>query len=120
MGKQIEDFDFCVAHIGINCNDAQSAASAADAFSNIFGFSVKDGNSSIFAGREIELMKAPGYGTKGHLAVRTQNVEEAIEFLQQKGVMFIPDSVLRNKNGDVVRIFLKDEIEGFAIHLLRA
>jgi 2-dehydro-3-deoxyphosphogluconate aldolase/(4S)-4-hydroxy-2-oxoglutarate aldolase len=119
MGNQTEDMGFRVAHIGINCSEEIKAAQAAALFSDIFGFSVKDGNSSVFAGKEIELMKTPGYGAKGHIAVQTKNIEGAVALLRQKGVEFIMDSVLRNKEGEMVRIFLENEIEGFAIHLLK-
>jgi len=40
--------------------------------------------------------------------------------LKENGVMFAEETILRNSEGQIVRIFLKDEIEGFAIHLVRA
>ena len=120
MESQTEGLDFAVAHIGINCADEERSAVAAEAFSRIFGFPLKNGNSSVFASREIELMKKPGYGTKGHIGIRTGNVDAAIELLTQKGISFNRDSLLKNDKGETVRIFLQDEIEGFAIHLARA
>ncbi len=120
MKKLITDLGFAVAHIGINCPDEQSAAVAGAKFSDLFGFPVKNGTSSVFAGKEIELMKKPGYGSNGHIAVKTSNIDEAIQYLKERGVALIEESILRNAEGEIVRIFLLDEIEGFAIHLLKA
>ncbi|MEI8199631.1 MAG: VOC family protein [Eubacteriales bacterium] len=119
MGRQIEEMGFYVAHIGINCMDEKSASQAANTFSGIFGFPVKDGKSSLFAGKQIELLKSPGYGSKGHIAVMSNDIDESIRLLYDNGVDFIWDSISKNEKGETVRIFLKNEIEGFAIHLLR-
>lgn len=119
MKKPITDLGFVVAHIGINCPDEQSAAVAGAKFSGLFGFPVKNGSSSVFASKEIELLKKPGYGSNGHIAVKTSDIDEAIRYLKEQGVAFIEETITRNAEGEIVRIFLREEIEGFAIHLLR-
>ena len=81
---------------------------------------VKPGNSSIFVGKkEFEIMKKPGRGTNGHIAILTNNVDRAIYHLSQRGVKFDMDS----KNvgdGKTVAIYFADEVAGFAFHLVQS
>ena len=80
---------------------------------------VKPGNSSIFVGnKEFEIMKKPGRGTHGHIAIKTNNVDRTIYHLSRRGVKFDLDS--KNvKNGKTIAVYLADEVAGFAIHLVQ-
>ena len=110
---------FELRHIGVNCEDEAAADSVASKFDNLFGFSKKVGNSSIFAGIEVEAMKKIGRGTNGHIAIGTNSVARAKNYLESvKGVKFIEDSAVV-KNGKLTAIYLEDEIGGFAIHLVQ-
>lgn len=54
----MKNFDFHIAHIGINQENEEAALSAARTFETLFGFSYTVGNSSIFtADKRIEIMK---------------------------------------------------------------
>lgn len=108
-----------LAHIGINCADDTEAMKTAETLGALLNMAVKPGNSSIFVGKkEFEIMKKPGRGTHGHIAIRTNNVDRAIYHLGLRGVKFDMDS--KNvKNGKTVAIYMADEIAGFAIHLVR-
>ena len=68
---------FELAHVGINAESADVASEVANAFHGLFNTGLKDGNSSIFAGKGIEVMKAPYLGAKGHIAYRTNYIERA-------------------------------------------
>ena len=110
---------FELRHIGVNCEDEAAADSVASKFDNLFGFSKKVGNSSIFAGIEVEAMKKIGRGTNGHIAIGTNSVARAKNYLESvKGAKFIEDSAVI-KNGKLTAIYLEDEIGGFAIHLVQ-
>ena len=80
---------------------------------------VKPGTSSLFVGKkEFEIMKKPGRGTNGHIAILTNNVDRAIYHLGQRGIKFDMDS--KNvKDGKTVAIYFADEIAGFAFHLVQ-
>ena len=97
--------------------DAQALA---ETIANLLSMAVKVGNSSIFVGKkEFEIMKKPGRGTNGHIAILTNNVDRAIYHLGQRGVKFDMDS--KNvKDGKTVAIYFADEIAGFAFHLVQA
>jgi len=110
---------FNLRHIGVNCADEAEADSVADTYENLFGFAKKVGNSSIFAGIEIEANKKPGRGANGHIAIGTNSVARAKNYLETvKGAKFIEDSAVV-KNGKLIAIYLEDEIGGFAVHLVQ-
>jgi 2-dehydro-3-deoxyphosphogluconate aldolase/(4S)-4-hydroxy-2-oxoglutarate aldolase len=69
---------FSLGHVGINCVDLDEASGVAKQFSSIFGFDYKMGNSSIFAGEAVEVMKSPFLGQKGHIAINTNSVDRAV------------------------------------------
>lgn len=109
---------FELKHIGINCDDENEADKTATAFASIFGFEKKNGNSSVFAGSAVEAMKAPYLGAKGHIAMGTNSVMRAVNYLETQGVEFNMDSA--KYNGDtMVAIYMKEEIGGFAVHLVQ-
>ena len=108
-----------LGHIGINCADEAEAAKTAEVLGSLLSMAVKPGNSSIFVGKkEFEIMKKPGRGTHGHIAILTNNVDRAIYHLGLRGVQFDMDS--KNvKDGKTIAIYLADEVAGFAIHLVQ-
>ena len=99
--------------------DEAEAAKTAETIGALLSMAVKPGNSSIFVGKkEFEIMKKPGRGTHGHIAILTNNVDRAIYHLGQRGVKFDMDS--KNvKDGKTVAIYFADEIAGFAFHLVQ-
>ena len=108
-----------LAHIGINSADEAEAAKTAETLGMLLNMGVKPGNSSIFVGKkEFEIMKKPGRGTHGHIAILTNNVDRAVFHLGQRGVQFDMDSK-KVKDGKTTAIYFADEIAGFALHLVQ-
>ena len=110
---------FELAHVGVNIDDADSAAKDADRLQQLFGFARKDGNSSIFAGSGLELTKVKFPGANGHVAIRTNSVERAMFHLEMRGAKFDPDSAKRDEKGNIKTIYLAEEFGGFAFHLVQ-
>ena len=109
---------FKFRHIGINpCND--TAANAADTLKNYFSFDPKVGSKSIFASPEFELMNEKGPGTNGHIAIQTNNVDRAVYHLERRGVKFDYSTATYDDKGNMKFIYLADEINGFAYHLVK-
>ena len=108
---------FELKHIGVNCADPEEALKVAKKFSALFGWAVKEGNSSTFAGTAVECMKAPYLGKNGHIAVGTTSVVRAKAYLESQGFEF-DESTAKYKGEKLNAIYLKDEIGGFAIHLV--
>ena len=107
-----------IAHVGINSADEEEAMKTATLLCKMFGWPVKVGNSSIFAGTAVEVMKTPFRGTHGHIGIRTNFVERAKFFLESQGFEFDPESA-NVKDGRLTAIYLKDEVAGFAVHLVQ-
>ena len=108
-----------VAHVGVNSGSPEQAMKDAQMFAKLMGWPVKEGNSSIFTGKGFEMMKKPFKGTHGHIAIGCNNIKRAKWHLEQRGFEFVDESEASFKNGKMVAIYLKDEIAGYAIHLMQ-
>ena len=111
---------FDMAHIGINAADADSSLSITKTLAGMFNMPVKEGNSSNFAGTGIEVVKGGGAGTHGHIAIKTNSIPRAIAFLERNGVAVDMSTAKGPEGGPIQAVYLKDEVGGFAIHLLQA
>lgn len=114
-----KELEFEVVHIGVNCPDDLEAKKSAEFFLSFFAFPVKDGKDSIYASSFIELMKGKGRGKHGHIAIGTTDIFKAQEYLEEQGLEFDPDSIKYSNDGNPIVIYLKNEIAGFALHLLQ-
>ena len=110
---------FSLAHVGINCADEAQAEQTVKTLCALFDLEYKPGNSSIFAGSAVECNKAPGRGANGHIAIGTNNVDRAVYHLGLRGVAFDESSRKTDAKGNTKAIYLKDELAGFAIHLVK-
>ncbi|MDD3219879.1 MAG: bifunctional 4-hydroxy-2-oxoglutarate aldolase/2-dehydro-3-deoxy-phosphogluconate aldolase [Lachnospiraceae bacterium] len=109
---------FELRHIGINADNAAEAEKIAAQFELLFGFNKKVGNSSVFAGTEIEVMNENGRGTKGHIAIGTNSVARAVAHLESRGFEF-DETSYKYKGEKLTLAYFKDEVGGFAIHLVQ-
>ena len=108
---------FEVAHVGINCADADVCDQVCDAFAAAFDFGVKKGNSSNFASTGVEVMKTMFKGANGHIAIRTNKMTPAIAEMERRGLELDWDSVKDKDN--IKAVYFKNEFGGFAVHLLQ-
>lgn len=109
---------FEVAHIGINCENAEEAKATADFFCRMFGFEYRPTPTAIFTGDRIEVMKSPYFGRLGHIAIRTPQVERAVAYLRTRGVLMNERSAKSDDMG-LLAVYFEQEVAGFALHLLR-
>jgi 2-dehydro-3-deoxyphosphogluconate aldolase/(4S)-4-hydroxy-2-oxoglutarate aldolase len=109
---------FKLAHVGLNCEDEEQAKKIAGEFSTIFNFSLNETNSSVFTGGVIEVMKAPYRGAMGHIAIKTNYIDRAVNYLSYKGFKFDENTAKYDSKGNLKSIYLENEIGGFAIHLV--
>ena len=107
-------------HMGINSENAEEATKSARLFEMMFGLPVREGSKSLFAGDSFEFMKQKGPGTHGHIAIRTNFVDLAMAYFKRMGFAFDESTVTYDdKTGKPKFVYFKDEIAGFAIHLLQ-
>lgn len=110
---------FDLAHIGINMPDADSSLSVTKQFSKIFNLTLKEGNSSNFAGTIIEVNKSIGLGKNGHIAIKTNSIPRAVAYLERNGYSVDMSTAKGPAGGPVIAVYMKEEIGGFAVHLLQ-
>ena len=109
---------FELRHVGINCENEGEAEKTADFFAKAFGFTKKSGTGSVFAGSFVEAMKTPYLGAKGHIAIGTNNIERAVNYLDAAGVAVNMETA-KYKDGKMAAVYLKEEVSGFAVHLVQ-
>ena len=109
---------FEIAHVGVNAGDAEESLAVCRALDAAFGFGVKEGNSSNFAGSGVEVMKSPYLGKNGHIAVKTNSIPRAAAELARNGFT-LDESTAKYKGEKMVAVYLKQEFGGFAVHLLQ-
>ena len=109
---------FKLRHVGINpCGSTSSEA--ADALGNAFSFGARATSKSIFASEELEMMNEKGPGTHGHIAIETKNVDRAVYHLGRRGIKFDMSTATYDASGAMKFVYLADEINGFAYHLVK-
>lgn len=110
---------FKLVHIGINCEKKEEATKGAKLICTLFGLEYKEGNKSTFCGSEFEFMHEPYYGKNGHIAIATNFPDRARAYFEAQGIEFIEESAGYDEKGALKVIYMKEEICGFAIHLVK-
>ncbi len=110
---------FELAHVGINNETADEALKGAEQMAETFRLPVKVGNSSIFTGTAVEFMKTMFYGSKGHIGFKTNSMERALAYFENNDMEVITESIRKDDKGKLVSAYLKEEIGGFAVHVVR-
>jgi 2-dehydro-3-deoxyphosphogluconate aldolase / (4S)-4-hydroxy-2-oxoglutarate aldolase len=109
---------FTVEHIGLNEDSADAARAVGQDLSQAFGFAYSENPNSIYASDQIEVLRQSFLGRHGHIGVRTANIERALYYLEKRGY-FVDPATARFQAGQMVFVYLKKEIGGFAIHLMQ-
>lgn len=109
---------FELAHIGINSQSKEEADKTVNRLAFLFGLPVKVGSGGSFAGTIAEVLNKPGRGTHGHIAIRTNYIVRAINYMSTVLGAEFEEPILR-PDGTINAIYLKEEIGGFAVHLLQ-
>ena len=108
------------AHIGINNRSKKSGAEAAKLFNLMFGMPLRETSKSTFADPSFEFMHSNGRGKHGHIGIKTNFVDRAIAYFKRMGFEFDEETTTYDsKTGKPKFIYFKDEIAGFAIHLVQ-
>lgn len=105
-------------HVGLNGADEGEGAKAAELFSTLFRIPMAK-TSKGYMGPGVEIMSGNGRGTHGHIGIKTNFVDRAMVYLGRLGVAFDEDSITYDDKGKPKFVYLKDEVLGFAIHLVQ-
>ncbi|SJZ68543.1 bifunctional 4-hydroxy-2-oxoglutarate aldolase/2-dehydro-3-deoxy-phosphogluconate aldolase [Anaerorhabdus furcosa] len=104
-------------HVAVNACPSTSS-DIAKQFATLFGGNVRETTKGYFGSESIEIMNN-GVGTHGHLAVGTYNVERAKRYFETKGFGFDESTAEFDASGELKFIYIKEEINGFKVHLVR-
>ena len=107
-------------HMGINTADTDECKKSAKLFEVMFGLTNRETSKSVFAGEAFEFMMGKGPGTHGHIAIRTNFVDRAMAYFKRMGFEFDESTITYDdKTGKPKFVYFKDEVAGFAIHLVQ-
>lgn len=118
-GAEEESFGFEVMHVGFNQENAAEAKRSAELLRTLFGFHAKETPVSFFSTDRIEIMKKHGAGTLGHVAIGAGDAAAAKKYLEGRGFEFDDSTAAYLPDGRLKLVYLKQEIAGFAFHLLQ-
>lgn len=110
---------FEIKHVGINAANEAEASVVADVLAKMFSFEKKENQGGIFVDTMFEVLKNPYLGKNGHIAIGTNYIDRAVAYMEMLGVTFNEESAKRDAKGNLKAIYAKDEVAGFAIHLLQ-
>ncbi len=107
-------------HIGINADSEEEGKKNAKMFELMFGMPLRETSKSVFAGDAFEFMTKKGPGKHGHIGIRTHFVDRAMAYFKRMGFEFDESSITYDeKSGKPKFVYFKDEVAGFAIHLVQ-
>lgn len=105
-------------HVGVNSGSEEQCAKDAGMIAKLLGWNLDDHAKATFVGTGFEVMKAAGRGKNGHIAIACNSIKRARWHMERRGFVFDESSAIM-KNGKMVALYLKDDIAGFAFHLLQ-
>lgn len=112
-----KELGFTLLHLGINNPDEAAGKKTAEILCALFGFESRETPDAIFVNEQFEVMKKPWYGALGHVAIGTNDVEKAMEYLAGKGIAFDETTIGRNEAGKIRIVYFAEDIAGFRFHL---
>lgn len=110
---------FELRHVGINFDSKDEALKTLNLLTKMFGYTQTLNEGGAFAGADIELMYTHFKGTLGHIAIGVNFLDRAVFYFQNMGIEFDPDFLAKFERGETKAVYFKDEIGGFAFHIVQ-
>lgn len=118
--KSVEkSLGFSLAHIGINGDSKEEGLATARWFAERFGFQVKEGGRSNFAGTYVECCNQQFPGKFGHIGIFTYSPNRALAYFKAKGIPTREEFKNVDAKGNLVAVYLEEEVGGFAVHIVK-
>lgn len=115
----VELFNMHVKHVGINMETEEKAWEVAEFFAKFMGLMPRETEKAVFSGELTENMKVESYGTCGHIGFGVNDCEAAIKYFTGRGMTLREESKRFDEKGNCIFVYFKEEIGGFAIHLVQ-
>ena len=110
---------FDLAHVVINCENAEQAERDSSKIESLFGLKKTDAGASIANADILHFMKSRSYGKNGQIAICSNFIDRAVFYLKESRKEFIDESARFDGEGNLTSVFLDNIIGGFAIKLVR-
>ena len=110
---------FDLAHLVINCDNAEQAERDSSKIESIFGLKKTDAGVSIANADILHFMKQRSYGKNGQMAICSNFIDRAVFYLKEAKKEFIDESARFDADGNLMSIYLDNIIGGFAFKLVR-
>lgn len=110
---------FRIAHIGINSENEEEAKKTAETLCKLFMLTPDVRSKSIFAGTEFEVMNCQFRGKNGHVAIGCNFPGRARIYFESLGIEFDESTATYDEKGNLKFVYMKDEIAGFAFHIVK-
>lgn len=104
-------------HVGINTKDKVESYDVANKFASLLSVPVTEYPGAYFAGNVVEVIKGKFLGDNGHIGFSTDFLERAIGYFERNGFVFDKNTISKDSSGNIVNVYFRDQIGGFAIHL---
>lgn len=113
----ISMLDLKLQHVAVNSNP-KTSKEIAEKFALLLGGKMRETSKGYFGSESIEVMNE-GCGTHGHIAISTTSVLRAKHYLAAQGFEFDEESALFDEKKILKFIYIKEEINGFKVHLMK-
>lgn len=107
-----------IKHISVNEENGNGSQIASE-FAKLFGGKVRETSKGWFGSEFVEIMNEKNpTGKHGHIGISTNNVDRAKRYYETLGYKFDETSASYDEKNNLKLIYFKEEIGGFAIHLI--
>ena len=110
---------FEIVHVGINSADKEEGEKTAALLCKLFCLEPDVRSKATFAGTKFEVMHLPFRGKCGHIAIGCNFPDRARSYLERLGVEFDESTATYDEKGNLKFVYFKDDIGGFAFHLIK-
>lgn len=110
---------FRVDNVGICCRSEDETADEVKRLSKLFGSFTAEKKISVCCGANVKYHYIGGYEEKSYISVRTYSIDRAITYLKARGVEFHCESEIYDAEGNRVCIRLKEEVDGYAVYIIK-
>ena len=110
---------FEIVHVGINSENKEEGEKTAALLCKLFLLDPDVRSKATFAGTKFEVMHLPFRGKNGHIAIGCNFPDRARSYLERLGVEFDESTATYDEKGKLKFVYMKDDIGGFAFHLIQ-
>ncbi|MBQ7309171.1 MAG: bifunctional 4-hydroxy-2-oxoglutarate aldolase/2-dehydro-3-deoxy-phosphogluconate aldolase [Clostridia bacterium] len=110
---------FEIVHVGINSENKEEATKTAETLCKLFLLTPDVRSKATFAGTKFEVMHTMFRGKYGHIAISCNFPDRARAYLERLGVEFDESTATYDEKGNLKFVYMKEDIGGFAFHLIK-